>query len=443
MLATDPAGLNYRLEGAAYHTEGRATTAPIELPTGSYTVTVMREGYPEVRRTVGIRRGETSTESVALAGGSIALDSTPSGAEVWQDGRQMGRTPYSVHDTVPGSYAFELRLRGFQSATRRMTVTAKQTAQETVVLTGEPIRLADIGITMQPIPAGTFTMGSPADEPGRLPNEGPQTRVTITRPFWLGKTEVTHGQWKAIMGTDLREQVRKTLADDALYNINGKQTTLRDSWGMQKGDDPAKRLGNTGGDLPMHYVSWNEAVEFCRKLTERERAAGRLPEGYEYALPTEAQWEYACRAGTSEAMYAGPMKLLGQNNAPALDGIAWYSGNSSVGYQGGGWDTKDWKEKQYPGGDAGPRDVATKQANAWGLHDMLGNVFEWCRDWYGNYPGGSVTDPTGPSSGSRHVNRGGSWRDPARSCRSANRARFEPGSRNYDLGFRLALVPAL
>jgi len=290
------------------------------------------------------------------------------------------------------------------------------------------------------IQPGTFLMGSPGTESGRFGNEGPQTRVTLTDGFWLGRTDVTHGQWKTVMGTDLVEQVREALADDTVYDFNGRKTTIRGLFGLKKDDDPAKILCNTGDNLPMYYVSWHDAMEFCRRLTERERAADRLPEGYEYTLPSEAQWEYACRADTIEATYAGPLQILGQFNAPVLDAIAWYGGNSSVGYEGRGLSAEDWKERQYPGGNAGPRDVATKQANAWGLHDMLGNVFEWCRDWYGDYPGGSVTDPTGPSSGTSRVLRGGAWFSVARVCRSSFRYKAEPENRGHFVGFRIALT---
>ena len=161
-----------------------------------------------------------------------------------------------------------------------------------------------------------------------------------------------------------------------------------------------------GSDRPVEHVSYDDALEFCRKLTARERAAGRLPSGYEYTLPTEAQWEYACCAGTS-GDYAG-----------SLDSMGWYDGNS--------------------GGQTHP--VAQKQPNAWGLYDMHGNVWEWCRDWYaGSLPGGTVRDPVGPSSGSFRVRRGGSWSLAASICRSANRSRFGPGRRGISLGFRLAL----
>ena len=160
------------------------------------------------------------------------------------------------------------------------------------------------GIHLVPIPAGTFLMGSPADETGRLASEGPQTRVTLTQGLYLGATVVTQAQWKGVT-----RRVRSIV----------------------KGDD-----------LPIVNVSWEEATEFCRKLTVRQRTAGLLPDGYTFTLPTEAQWEYACRAGTMAA------------NAGELAPMAWYASNSGEG--------------MHP--------VGTKQPNAWGLFDMNGNVWQ-------------------------------------------------------------------
>jgi len=228
---------------------------------------------------------------------------------------------------------------------------------------GQAWTVPDLNLEMVCIGPGTFTMGSDngADD------QKPQTRVTLTHGFWLGKTEVTQGQWVALMG------------------IN-----------------PSSFKGT---DLPVEQVSWSDAIEFCRKLTNRERTARRLPEDYEYTLPTEAQWEYACRAGTTE------------DNAGNLDATAWYHHNS----------------------DATTHPVGQKQANAWGLYDMHGNVWEWCLDWYGNYPGGSVRDPIGPASGSKQVYRGGGMFSSAQRCRSGFRGWNVPGGRSPDLGFRLAL----
>ena len=221
------------------------------------------------------------------------------------------------------------------------------------------------------IEPGTFTMGSPASEVGRDGDEGPQTQVRLTKGFWLGKFEVTQAQWQELMGNNPSD------------------------------------FQNAGRDAPVEMVSWDQSMAFCRKLTEQEQRAGRLPTGYRYTLPTEAQWEYAARAGT-----ASPYGVTGN-----LEDIGWYSANS--------------------GGTTKP--VGQKRANAWGLHDMHGNVWEWCSDWFGNYPGGNATDPTGPSSGSYRVSRGGSWYFGALPCRSACRVSRLPGFRDLDFGFRLAL----
>jgi formylglycine-generating enzyme required for sulfatase activity len=232
------------------------------------------------------------------------------------------------------------------------------------------------------------------------------------------------------------------LQDDTLHTINGKKTTLRDFLGMKRDDDPTRLVFIQSPSICMYLMSWEEAVEYCKKLTEKERAAGKIPAGWRYSLPSEAQWEYACRAGIETTLYSGEMSIVGSNNAPALDAIAWYGGNSSEGYTGLGTDTKAWPEKQYPGGTAGPRRVGQKKANAWGLHDMIGNVWEWCADWYAADITSSLTNPTGPTSGADRVFRGGSWRDFASSCRAANRGSIVPGSRNYFLGLRPALVPS-
>ena len=215
------------------------------------------------------------------------------------------------------------------------------------------------------IPLGSFVMGSPR---GGGDDERPVTRVTLTTAFSLGKTQVTQRSWMAVMGSN-----------------------------------PSAFKGES---LPVENVSWDDAMKFCRKLTTLERSAGRLPSGYVYTLPTEAQWEYACRAGTT-GDYAGEVQAM-----------AWSAENS---------------------GDT-THVVATKQANAWGLHDMHGNVWEWCADWYADkLPGGSVSDFKGAASGSSRVNRGGGWRCDAADCRSASRNWNSPGLRDDLLGFRLAL----
>jgi len=216
------------------------------------------------------------------------------------------------------------------------------------------------------IKPGTFVLGSPTTEADRWDDEA-QHSVTLTRGFWMSDHETTQAEYESVMGSN-----------------------------------PSYFKGST---WPVEQVSWDDAVSYCARLTVRELAAGRIETGQAYRLPTEAEWEYAARAGTPGA-YAGE-----------LDSMGWYSDNSG--------------KKTHA--------VKGKQANGWGLYDMHGNVWEWCADWHGGYPSESVTDPTGATSGSNRVFRGGSWNYEAGYCRSAYRLCYEPGFRNYNLGFRSVL----
>ena len=239
-------------------------------------------------------------------------------------------------------------------------------------------------LAMVKIEPGTFLMGSPGSEAGRSNDEGPQTRVTISKGFWMGKYEVTQGQYETVMG-----------------------------------NNPTTFEG--GANLPVESVSWLDASNFCAKLTERERQAGRLPTGYVYRLPTEAEWEYACRAGTTTATAYGDSLSPSQAN---FDGKNPYGGAATGASLGR--TTK----------------VGSYAPNAWGLYDMHGNVWEWCLDWYsGSLPGGSVTDPKGATTGSDRVFRGGGWNGIGARCRSAFRINLWPGSRLSGIGFRTVLVP--
>lgn len=272
-------------------------------------------------------------------------------------------------------------------------------------------------IPMGWIPAGTFIMGSPHTEAGRKADESPQTTVTLTHGYWLGKTEVTIAQWKAVTGMSVRDKVLRLLNDTTLYDFNGKKMLIRDFMGFDK-NDPDKVLANENEQLPMYFVNWNEAMQFCKKLTEQEQAAHRLPAGYKYTLPTEAQWEHACRAGTTGAIYGN-----------STGTIAWYGANSFKGYTGKGFGKPT----------NGPRNAGGKLANKWGMQDMLGNLWEWCYDWYGPYSGGHLTDPTGPETGGYKVNRGGSFGSGVNDERNANRAQNPPNEDSAYRGFRIAL----
>jgi len=249
------------------------------------------------------------------------------------------------------------------------------------------------GVRFSWCPAGTFTMGSPSSEPERRPGDN-QTEVTLTKGFWMAKYEATQGDWKRVVGT-----------------LPGPLTAE-----LPEGDD-----------LPVGNVNFLEAEEFCRQLTALGRQSGGLPEGWEFRLPTEAQWEYAARAGTTTATAFG---------------------GSLSSYQA------NFKGKSYNGAELGPSlgyatPVGRYPPNAWGLHDMHGNIFEWCRDWYHLVlPGGADPDlhdaaDTATRSefgGISRSRRGGCWVDDGWSCRSAFRLRFEPERRYDHIGFRVVAV---
>jgi formylglycine-generating enzyme required for sulfatase activity len=201
-------------------------------------------------------------------------------------------------------------------------------------------------------------------------------------------------------------------------------------WKEIMGNNPSA-FPQCGDDCPVEAVNWLEAQEFIQRLN--------LQDGYgRYRLPTEAEWEYACRAGSDTATYAGEMTILGERNAPVLSGIAWYGGNSCVDYPGGR-DCSQWKQRQVNCGTCGTHEGGMKEPNAWGLYDMLGNVYEWCQDYFAEYPTEPVTDPAGPVRGTRRIARGGAWDYHAKSCRSANRNHFFQDNRYYYVGFRLAM----
>jgi formylglycine-generating enzyme len=250
-------------------------------------------------------------------------------------------------------------------------------------------------------PPGVFHMGMLPDRLRRYREITPVT-VTLGRGFWMGKFEVTQDQWRRVMRVSLSEQRAKDPTQPRPVGDN----TMRD----HVGEGPA---------YPIYYTSHAEAEEFCRKLTESERAAGRLEQGWEYRLPTEAQWEFACRAGTTTATASGDP--LGSTQAN-FDGTHPFDGAAAGPYL-----RETTPVGQFP-------------ANGWGLHDMHGNVWEWCRDGFTATPGGG-TDPVEEPSSSRRTFRGGCWHNLGTQCLSTARGWGERSSRGSGLGFRVALVP--
>jgi formylglycine-generating enzyme required for sulfatase activity len=249
-----------------------------------------------------------------------------------------------------------------------------------------------------------FTMGSPLTEMGRWENEV-EHEVTLTRDYWIMTTEVTQQQFLYEMGYN-----------PSSFSVDGTEA-------------------DCGLNCPVEQVNWHEVAAYGNALSRRENldecytCTGTAPDTIDcspngsyataydcpgYRMPTEAEWEYAARGGTTTATYAGDLTAPDCTDT-TLAPIAWLSCNAS----------------------STPHPVGTKTANAYGLHDMLGNVWEWCHDWDAAYPGGDETDPAGPPSGSLRVTRGGSWNNKARGARAANRARYAPGYRLAVFGGRI------
>ena len=237
----------------------------------------------------------------------------------------------------------------------------------------------DINMKMIWVEGGDFFMGCTSEQGGDCYSSEQNVRRVTVDGFYIGMLEVTQSQWEKVVGTSIFQQRNKANPDFSLKGV--------------------------GPDYPMYYVSWDEAMEFCRLLSNKT--------GRTYTLPTEAQWEYAARGGNKNegAKYAG---------SNMIDAVAWYTDNSG----------------------SSTHIVGSKRANALGIYDMSGNVQEWCKDWYANsYVSYDTNNPLGPSSGSERVRRGGSWGNAASLCRVANRGDYSPGDRYGDLGFRVVLLP--
>jgi formylglycine-generating enzyme required for sulfatase activity len=310
------------------------------------------------------------------------------GAAITHEAGQAWAEPgVEAHDARDGNITDQIVVTGTvdmnSTGTYLLTYTvqdgAGNTASTTRTVTVVGNRTVDLNATVAMdmiwCPPGTFTMGSPTTEAGRQADREDEHNVSLTKGFYLGKYEVTQVQYEAVIGTNPSE-----------FNATGN------------------------GNRPVEKVTWTEAVAFCTQLTTQEQAAGRLPAGWAYVLPTESQWEYACRAGTTTRFSWGDSITITNANY------------SSSGY-------------------SQTRDVGQYAANPWGFFDMSGNVWEWTADWYqAAYPSGNpVIDPTGPASGSNRVGRGGSWNNGGADMRSAERNSYNTSHRSYGIGFRVSL----
>ncbi|MFO0977815.1 MAG: formylglycine-generating enzyme family protein [Planctomycetaceae bacterium] len=269
----------------------------------------------------------------------------------------------------------------FALSSVRGQLAAQQLSRSIVGMKSGEIRSENsAGIRMVWIAADRFTMGSPQDEKGNDANEG-QVEVSLTESFWLGQTEITQGQWTQLMGTS---------------PWHGKANVRE------------------GKDYPASFISWEDASSFVKKLNLNEHDSDSLPNDWNYSLPTEAQWEYACRGGKKTAFSFG---------------------DDPVEFDAYGWSAENAFEK----GEPFSHEVGRKRPNEYGLHDMHGNVWEWCKDNFdARLPGG--TDPLRDDGSPLRVNRGGGWNFATRWCRSASRLGDAADSRYNNLGFRIALV---
>ena len=342
------------------------------LMVGTYTLKLQKQGYSSVTRTIEVLENQTTTINETLASGKeVTITSDPSGAQLSIDGASVGITPKTISLGF-GSHKIKL-VNGKKVVEQSLAI--KEGGQDSFSFDVSEISnfiegSSGVSFEMIAVKGGTFQMGSPANEKDRGSDET-QHQVTVS-DFYIGKYEVTQKQWQEIMGTN-----------------------------------PSNFKGD---NLPVEQVSWNDIQEFIKKLNQKT--------GKNYRLPTEAEWEYACKAGTSTPFNTGNNLTTSQAN---YDGNYPYNNNAKGEY----------RAKTMPVGSFSP--------NSWGIYDMHGNVWEWCSDWYGNYPSGSQTNPQGLNTGSDRVSRGGSWGDDAQFCRSAYRYDHAPGNRNGSIGFRLAL----
>jgi len=334
----------------------------------------------------------------------LIITSDPTGATLFDsESAVLGTTPHKIEDLEPDVYTYQIMKNGYKSElfTFEARLNLDDRKEEFILeALADPKVESDFiaqlpggqALPLKFIEKATFMMGSPDDETGRNPDE-PLHQAKVTKWYWIGKKEVNQAEWESLMGTDWK----------ARYDTENSLLDLFDP------------------EYPIHSVSWEDAMEFCRRLTAYERENGRISEQFEYRLPTEAEWELACRAGTETPFHYGDTLTAEDAN---FDGLFPYNSDATTA------------------SSKGLRKVGSYQPNAWGLYDMHGNVWEWCLEDYNETPKTASTngDLAANSSG-EFVCRGGSWFSSGANCRSANRSRYPLDYAQNTLGFRVVLYP--
>jgi formylglycine-generating enzyme required for sulfatase activity len=357
-------------------------------------------------------KGNAGSLQLTIAGGLHVGDAAPPPGQIPVQAADQDWMPFLAKVETPGARPEWVRDEVF--AYCQKYAGTPQAIRAGQLLPKLPPLVNSIGMKLAPIPPGKFHMGSPDSEPGRQADEGPQHEVVLTRPFFLGVHVVTVGQFKAfVKEAGYQTEAEKGGGANRLFPDSSWQTDAQTNWqnpGFEQTDEH-----------PVVCVSWNDAVAFCGWLGKKE--------GRSYSLPTEAEWEYACRAGTTTPYFNGDdvEKLAEVGNVP--------DATATRKFQNWPWTiaAEDGYVFTAP--------VGKFQANGFGLYDMHGNVWEWCQDWYGAeyYRSANRKDPQGPLNGDSRLHRGGSWLYDARRCRAAHRQACTPASRGSDIGFRVRL----
>ena len=392
---------------------GKTPLSEASILPGAHRLVVKKEGYATYRSNVRVASGRTLSVHVNLSKqksekGQLFLELEPESAGVRI--LNQAKSFEQGMSLDPGSYHLEIFAAGYETKALWINIASGEDRHVSVFLDKAsgfaPGITTILGMEFVFIPAGTYMMGSGMSaretaqkyggQVGAYENEHPRHEVTITKPFYLQTTELTVGQWRAF--------VQETGYQTEAETSGGSWIWTGLKWEKKEGyywDNPGFVQTE---DHPVSCISWNDAQAFIQWIVKKENDV--------YRLPTEAEWEYACRTGGTTQFFYG-------NGTTGLGEYAWYQDNSEM--------------RTHP--------VAQKKANGWNLYDMHGNVYEWCQDWYGDYSSGPATDPTGPALDSHRVIRGGGWISAASNCRSANRGKFVPDSRFNTLGFRLAMEP--